>query len=877
MNDNVFPTELQKFSQINDYFVQGWKLTPIRHGSKSPMGDNWNHFDNAVKDVFHLPPSHGVGLCHAWSGTMALDIDDMFRASLELSKHGIDLHKLFSAPDSVVIESGNGGHGKLLYAMPFGLALPSKKLIDKYADGTKYNYLDFRCATADGLTVQDVLPPSIHPITQRPYRWSGNGHYSSLPVIPDKLLRIWTDLIAEESVKHKTIVDPENIAEWDEIQEALTAISPDLDRDAWVTVGMALHWVGTQKESVDYAFQLWDSWSSRSAEKYKGTKDLWNAWRSFKPGGGVTVGTLFSFAYDAGWTRKPVDPAKLFQGVNVEKPANEPLPDWLTTTVEMDVPEWLTPKVEQPVKKKLINILDGLRPVAPNLDLDLFPKVIRRRAEEVAESIGADPLVPLFAGLSAVAGALDSRTRLELAPKFQVAPVLWCMTIGNPADKKSPASRPMFKVLKELEQEDRPNHDKRVLEWEGKEAAYASAHKAFLEYHSDPLSQLDNDSQPQIPELPPRPVPLKITVSDITSQKLVRHAADRPRGLLCYLDEMQSWVKKVSDPRSGEDRSAWVQAYESEAYEMDRVGAGSIYAENLAVSIYGNIQPRVFRESIKNLSSDGLLQRFIPVMLRPEMTRLGNPIPDFLTNETEYNDLIRRTYALPVRTYTLSPNAYRIFRSFQAWYENEKYDERIIQTDDTYMTAFGKLEGLAGRVALLMHVIEDPYSQEVSDMTMSKAVRFVKDYIIPSLRYVYGEIGGLSEDSFDAWAANYVIASAGMDESLTLREIKKSARRKLETVPHHARDRTVMDSMLVLETFGWVALAESNPRTNHYVWQINPELKTAFADQRKELIRVKQKRHDEMLKSMGASKRTFVRGYDPADFDDEEDDHRKTG
>ena len=33
--------------------------------------------------------------------------------------------------------------------------------------------LEFRCGTADGLTVQDVLPPSMHPDTGMPYRWGG--------------------------------------------------------------------------------------------------------------------------------------------------------------------------------------------------------------------------------------------------------------------------------------------------------------------------------------------------------------------------------------------------------------------------------------------------------------------------------------------------------------------------------------------------------------------------------------------------------------------------------------------------------------------------------------------------------------------------------
>jgi hypothetical protein len=46
-------------------------------------------------------------------------------------------------------------------------------------------------------------------------------------------------------------------------------------------------------------------------------------------------------------------------------------------------------------------------------------------------------------------------------------------------------------------------------------------------------------------------------VGDITSQQLVRHCALRPQGTLCYLDEMVSWVDKIVDKNSKEDRAAW--------------------------------------------------------------------------------------------------------------------------------------------------------------------------------------------------------------------------------------------------------------------------------------------------------------------------------
>jgi hypothetical protein len=53
---------------------------------------------------------------------MALDLDDMERASAWLAAHGIDVGELLDADDAVQIVSGRLGRGKLLYRLPEGLA-----------------------------------------------------------------------------------------------------------------------------------------------------------------------------------------------------------------------------------------------------------------------------------------------------------------------------------------------------------------------------------------------------------------------------------------------------------------------------------------------------------------------------------------------------------------------------------------------------------------------------------------------------------------------------------------------------------------------------------------------------------------------------------
>lgn len=78
------------------------------------------------------------------------------------------------------------------------------------------------------------------------------------------------------------------------LQAALTHI-PAHDRETWLRVGM-----GLKSELGDNGFSLWEQWSQQD-ESYN-EKDAKAVWRSIKPNGRVTVGTLFHEARQHGYT-----------------------------------------------------------------------------------------------------------------------------------------------------------------------------------------------------------------------------------------------------------------------------------------------------------------------------------------------------------------------------------------------------------------------------------------------------------------------------------------------------------------------------------------------------------------------------------------------
>ena len=85
-----------------------------------------------------------------------------------------------------------------------------------------------------------------------------------------------------------TLATPENI------RAALAHISPDLPRDEWARIGMAVK-DGLNGDGLD----VFDEWSKKGGTYSEtATRDTW---KSIRIGGGVTVGTLFCLALERGW------------------------------------------------------------------------------------------------------------------------------------------------------------------------------------------------------------------------------------------------------------------------------------------------------------------------------------------------------------------------------------------------------------------------------------------------------------------------------------------------------------------------------------------------------------------------------------------------
>jgi hypothetical protein len=288
-----------------ELLLSGYALVTMPTGTKGPKQKNWNCLDQSIRHpASYYFENCNIGLAHAFCRpcpTGAIDVDNEEHAERWLASHGISLDVLVQARDSVVIKSGKKLSLKLLYRLPLGCQpLESKKIVGP--DGL--SALEFRCATKEGKTVQDVLPPSIHPDGYQ-YKWTGNGNPLHIPEIPNALLDLWKLLISNGSrvaLRHQaspfcTYKPPESPRQIATITDALNYIKADCSYEIWRNVvwailstgwlcaeDMALKWSQTAPERFD-----WDS--------------FWLVANSYIPDlqDRISLGTIYHHARLGGW------------------------------------------------------------------------------------------------------------------------------------------------------------------------------------------------------------------------------------------------------------------------------------------------------------------------------------------------------------------------------------------------------------------------------------------------------------------------------------------------------------------------------------------------------------------------------------------------
>jgi hypothetical protein len=370
----------------------------------------------------------------------------------------------------------------------------------------------------------------------------------------------------------------------------------------------------------------------------------------------------------------------------------------------------------------------------PDFPLSTLPLAVANFVTTQANLIGCDLSGIAMSAITTMGAAIDHQFGLKIMRhgSWWASPRLWVLLAGRPSEKKTPAINVAVRSLEEIQGD-----------------AYDGWERAVAEHKAAGLPEADEPARPA-----------RHVIGDITVEKLGEILSRQKRGLLVKRDELSGWIGSMERyaGRGGgaSDRAFWLQAYDGGRYTIDRIGRGEKHIANLSVSLVGGIQPERLAE-MHDLTTDGLLQRFIPVVLRAARFPVDAP-----SGETAdaFARLIGRLVVAPAARLIMSDAALAAFEQLRHHIFN------IEQASGGLAPGFqafaGKLPGMAASIALILHMAANPQhggTLQVEIETIEAVHRIVVDFILPHAFEFYRSVETTTDGDRLKRLASWILTS----------------------------------------------------------------------------------------------------------------------
>jgi hypothetical protein len=449
---------------------------------------------------------------------------------------------------------------------------------------------------------------------------------------------------------------------------------------------------------------------------------------------------------------------------------------------------------------------------APDLPPGLLPPVIERFAFDHAGIMGADPAGIAMAALGVCGAAINDAIALQVKQHdatWRENARLWVGLVGMPSTKKTPIMNAAMRPLRRLD------------------ATMAERNaEAMRQYKALPKAEQACEPEPKQP---------RHVVEDATIESLQQVLVDSPHGVISIQDELTGWFGAMDKYNPGKgsaaDRAFWLKAFNGGHYSVNRVMRGSVLIPNLSIALLGGIQPEPLRKIAGDSVDDGLIQRFLPVVLRPATMGRDVPSGDAVG---AYERLVERLVKLsPPKVGNLDGGRAILF-SAEAREVRERLEAEHVSlvmalegVSPKLASHFGKLDGIFARLCLLWHCVEHADGAvplEVSADVAERVARFMAEFLRPNAIAFYAGLLGMSAGHEDLMAlAAFIVSEASAE--ISARDVQRSTRALRHVTADDARRLCEK-----LEAFGWLERLEPPTKSSTPRWRVMPEVHTLFAE-----------------------------------------------
>jgi len=243
------------------------------------------------------------------------------------------------------------------------------------------------------------------------------------------------------------------------------------------------------------------------------------------------------------------------------------------------------------------------------------------------------PTFPSVALISFVSSIIARRVAIHpkrFDKEWRVIPNVWGAIVGQPGTQKTPSLAPIFEPIRKRENKLRTEYQAKLKEYQTKVKG---------------LKKSD--------EKPDGPNRRTLFTNDATVEALHELHVNNPQGVLVYRDELSGFVENMSKQGREGERQFFLEGWSGDGtYSLSRVGRGDVYVDQLCLTVFGGIQPRVLSKYTQNAASgkfdDGFIQRF--QLLVKSVPKEDYQLMDVESNyeaKNQFDDVIERLLNLP--------------------------------------------------------------------------------------------------------------------------------------------------------------------------------------------------------------------------------------
>lgn len=488
-----------------------------------------------------------------------------------------------------------------------------------------------------------------------------------------------------------------------------------------------------------------------------------------------------------------------------------------------DFTKWKQPQRHNPAENTSSSFADPWSDfVGPKFPLDVLPPTIRSFVDAEYLAMGADPSAIATAALTAISGALHAETCVQVAEGWREKPILWTALIGPPSAMKSPIIDKTTKPLARVDHQ-------RDQQWRQQNTIWQQAKAAGGNSGTRPAK------------------PARSIIQDATPEKIAEILSRETCGSLMVHDELAGLLAGFERYSGGApSRALLLSCWNGGTFLKDRVGKGAgddhaeICVDNLALCVLGGIQPDQLG-AIRDLTSDGLLQRFLPVLMSP--AERGNENHAVVAAEISYEKLIVLVNSACPQSFQFATDAREVLtRMLDYLFGLEQLDGFSSQL----IGAIGKLKGYFCRLALVLHVAEEydallrgvglGIGIAISRRSAEAAEKLIREFALPHIFGLYDVVvnGGQERDAIRA-IASFILAS---DKDRLRPSDFTAGVRKLRGDPQHK----IAEWAGRFCAMGWL-LPEGEKIPVASAWSVSPGLRTHFAARREQAQKARAAAH----------------------------------